>query len=85
VVLEGRRQCLGVVACLSAEGGKALELENKRAVVTVLRKYLASFFEPVVLPRKWRFVCAMPINAQGKTVVSDLCSLFDKVEVENDQ
>ena len=85
VVLEGRRQCLGVVACLSAAGDEALELENKRAVVNVLREYLASVFEPVVLPRKWRFVCAMPINAQGKTVVSDLCSLFDKEEVKHDQ
>ncbi len=85
VVLEGRRQCLGVVACLSSEGGKALELQNKRAVVNVLREHLASVFEPVVLPRKWRFVSAMPINAQGKTVVSDLCLLFDKVDIENDQ
>ena len=85
VVLEGRRQCLGVVACLSAEGDEALELQEKRAVVNALREFLASVFEPVVLPRKWRFVSAMPINAQGKTVVSDLCMLFDKVEITNDQ
>ena len=53
--------------------------------MNALREFLASVFEPVVLPRKWRFVSAMPINAQGKTVVSDLCMLFDKVEVTNDQ
>ncbi len=85
VVLEGRRQCLGVVACLSTEGDETLVLLNKRVVVDVLKEYLSTVFEPVILPRKWRFVSAMPINAQGKTVVSDLCLLFDNAEIKDEK
>jgi len=80
VVLDGKRQTLGVVACLSDQGLEQLQFHKKRAVVNLLREHLATFFEAVVLPRKWRFVTAMPINAQGKTVVSDLCALFEGEE-----
>lgn len=41
------------------------------------REYLTGFFEPVLLPRKWRFVSELPMDSQGKTSLQVLQRMFD--------
>ena len=42
------------------------------------RNYLAGFFEAVVLPRKWRYLDAIPQNAMGKRKKDEIRALFEK-------
>lgn len=67
---------LGAVVVPSPAGLTNLQTDGKRAFAESLRTHLLHVAERVVLPRKWRFPTALPINAQGKTTEADLLSLF---------
>ncbi len=56
----------GVVAILTAAGQAELARGGRRATVAALRDFLAGRFEPVLLPRKWRFIEDWPDDAMGK-------------------
>lgn len=77
LVLPGEREQLAVVAVVSTEGRVALQELGKGAFSRRLRQELAQHFEPVLLPRRWRFVEALPVNAQGKLEQRRLAVLFD--------
>ena len=70
---------IGVVAELTAAGWQALQEQGRRAVGIVLRASLADSVEQVALPRSWRYVAQLPMNAQGKTTQSSLQTLFNPV------
>mgnify|MGYP001349216161 CR=1 FL=1 len=76
LVIEGKRATVCVVAQLSAKGQALLEQQGKRQVTETLRHHLESFYETVLLPKKWRFVDTLPYNAQGKLPVAQLSALF---------
>lgn len=67
---------IGVVAVPTPEG-RAEAAVSKRALGERLRQTLAERIEPVGLPRRWRFVDALPINPQGKVTQALLLTLFD--------
>lgn len=66
---------VAVVAVVTEAGRQHLE-QGRRALAEALRQALADSLEPMALPRRWRFVEAMPVNAQGKTPESMLKDLF---------
>jgi acyl-coenzyme A synthetase/AMP-(fatty) acid ligase len=68
-----------VVAELSAAGRRRLHELGKPALVGQLREALLQTVERVALPRRWRFVDALPVNAQGKTPQALLEALFRPV------
>lgn len=70
--IGARVAVVGVVT----EAGHAHLAQGRRLLAEVLRQALAESLEPVALPRRWRFVEALPINAQGKTPESMLKDLF---------
>jgi acyl-coenzyme A synthetase/AMP-(fatty) acid ligase len=72
-----QRTAIGCVAVLSAKGKVKLK-QGKLSLVNELKRLLRQYFEPVVLPRKWRFVDTLPINAQGKISHLDLLQLFER-------
>lgn len=72
VVLEGGRVTLGLVAVPSA-AGRALD---RKHLIERLKHALEAAVERVALPRRYRFVDALPLNAQGKVTESALVSLF---------
>jgi acyl-coenzyme A synthetase/AMP-(fatty) acid ligase len=45
-------------------------------LVKELRRHLARRFEPVALPRRWRFLEALPLDARGKLTALALDALF---------
>lgn len=76
LVLDGRRQLIAAVILLSASGRYKLAQLGKLVVNRMLRDFLRETIEPVGLPRLWRYVDALPVNAQGKTTQAALIDLF---------
>lgn len=80
VQLAGRRRQLGAVLRLAQSGTAQLRAQGKTALVRELKTHAQSRFEAVVVPRRWRFVDAYPLNAMGKTTSADLAALFKDAE-----
>lgn len=70
---------VGMVVELSASGWQTLHAEGRRAMSETLRARLVPVVERVALPRQWRYVERMPVNAQGKTTDAQLLPLFRPV------
>jgi acyl-coenzyme A synthetase/AMP-(fatty) acid ligase len=75
---QGGERRVAAVVVLSGEGERALAREGRREVGVALSNALASEWERTLLPRAWRFVAALPEDAQGKVTVPQLKSLFDE-------
>lgn len=78
VELRGHRTELGAVVVLSSAGGEILQEQGRRALNRMLQAHLFARFERPVLPRRWRFVAALPRNSQGKITRDHLLGFFDK-------
>ena len=76
------RQALAVFALPSEAGRALLAADGKLALNTRLRTALAPLVEAVALPRRWRYLEAWPVNAQGKTTVAGLLVLLDDAPPE---
>lgn len=74
------REELGAVIVLSERGKEVLEAIGKSGIGRKLRNFLALYFHAVVIPRKWRFVEAIPVNPQGKRSYLTLRNYFNKAE-----
>ncbi|WP_353189352.1 AMP-binding protein [Pandoraea pnomenusa] len=61
---------------LESEGCQAWREQSLNAVRKTLRDALAETFDPTVLPRRWRFVMALPVNERGKRTTADVAALF---------
>lgn len=72
VVLAGARVCLGLAGVPSAAGRQL----SKKTLSDRLKAALEEKVERVALPRRFRFVDALPMNAQGKVTQSLLQGLF---------
>lgn len=75
-ILEGKRQMIGVVIEPSDEGKNFLEKNGKTELNLLLRQELLQYFEPVTLPRKWRYVEDFPLNSQGKILRQEIIKIF---------
>lgn len=74
--LEGRQQ-LGAAVVLNEKGLQRFAGSNRRQMGQAFREALAAYFEPVALPRKWRFLEDLGRNAQGKLSKEAVRVLFD--------
>ncbi|MFM0649050.1 AMP-binding protein [Paraburkholderia bryophila] len=78
VPLEGAtRERVGAVVALTEAGSEALRDEGRVALAKTLRRYLADYFDVVVLPRHWRFRATLPFDARGKLPVAALAAAFE--------
>jgi len=75
-VNKGNQERVALAAELTQEGCRVLSIEGKVVVNNMIRKHLSEKFEGVTLPRYFRYVDTLPINPQGKRVISELDSLF---------
>lgn len=73
LVLEQR---VHAVVAPSASGRPLADREERRALRATLTGHLAGRFDPVLLPRAWRFVPALPRDAQDKIPHAALVALF---------
>lgn len=70
---------IAVVIELTAEGWKRLFADGRRAMNEYLRSFLLPKVDAVTVPRRWRYVEQLPVNAQGKTSQQNLLQLFRPV------
>ncbi len=76
--LPGERQRLAAFVVLSGQGAALLASAGKPAVNARLRALLREAVEPVALPRRWRYLAALPQDAQGKTTHALLQGALDE-------
>lgn len=76
LILAGARDWLCVVLVLSEVGQSQLHNEGDRAFKQQVRLWLSDILEPVVLPRRIRFVPGLPLTTQGKIDRARLEALF---------
>lgn len=76
VALSDRRQYLAAVVVLNEKGHALLDLMGPAERLKYLRTALARWFEPVVIPRKWRFVAQIPQDSMGKKKRVEILELF---------
>ncbi len=81
ITLERQRIETAVIIELTEVGRQELEQSGRKTLIAKLKVELAKHFEAVVLPRRWRFVDAMPFNPQGKLPLESLMNLFKKEAV----
>lgn len=74
---DGRRQYVGLVVQLSGLGESAFRQYGRRHVGEELRRALRKRLDPVAVPRKFRYVDAIPVNPQGKRRPAILRELFE--------
>jgi acyl-coenzyme A synthetase/AMP-(fatty) acid ligase len=67
---------VAAVVVPSASAWDAVASDGRRALARALSDHLAAHFERVLVPRAWRFVTALPSNAQGKVTHEALRELF---------
>ncbi|MFC5474836.1 AMP-binding protein [Paraherbaspirillum soli] len=80
LMLDGhqtQRQRIAAFVVPSAAGRKILAEDGKLALNRLLRESMAHAVERIALPRSWRYLEALPLNAQGKTTHADLLALLD--------
>lgn len=79
VALEDeRRQYVGAILQLSAEGAAELARGGRRSFNERLKAVLRPRIEGVAMPRKFRYVEAIPADTQGKRQPAMIERLFDK-------
>ena len=76
---ENRRTSIGVAVILSGAGLDVLEQKGRNTLSRMLRSHMLDHLEPVTVPRKWRYLTALPWNSQGKVTRDRLLALFQPV------
>jgi acyl-coenzyme A synthetase/AMP-(fatty) acid ligase len=77
IPLEDRRQYLAGAVVLNSAGKEHFAGWEKQRMNRYFREYLGGFFEPLLIPKKWRYVEALPGDSQGKRGRTELRALFD--------
>ena len=77
----GERQQVAAVIVCSAAGRALLAGEGKLALNRRLRQALHGQVDAVAMPRRWRYLEQLPINAQGKTTQALLLALLEPADL----
>lgn len=70
------RERLGALVALTPAGVEALRAQGRVALAKTLRRHLSAYTEPTLIPRRWRFCMAMPVDARGKLPASAVAAAF---------
>jgi hypothetical protein len=76
VALDDPPTELGAAMALTEEGKTLLARIGSFRLSRLARRMLAQSRDPAALPRRWRFVDALPARALGKTGSADIAALF---------
>ncbi len=76
--VAGERQRVAAFVVPTIAGRTLLATGGKTALNARLRTALTATVELVALPRRWRYLDQMPVNAQGKTTLAALLKLLDQ-------
>jgi 3-hydroxymyristoyl/3-hydroxydecanoyl-(acyl carrier protein) dehydratase len=73
---DAARQSLAAFVVPNDAGQALLKEGGRSALRARLRAVLAASTHAVALPRRWRYLDRLPVNAQGKTTQADLLALL---------
>jgi acyl-coenzyme A synthetase/AMP-(fatty) acid ligase len=77
LLIQGHRTLIGAVVVLNTQGQDKLMTSGKTKIRDALRTWLRSSYEPVMIPRKWRFIETLPETDMGKVSHQRLQQLFE--------
>ena len=80
IVVPAKRVQIGALVVLNAVGQQHLDSQGKLATNRLLNNFLSNRFERVCLPRKWRYIQALPYNSQAKLHIKTMEQYFAKPE-----
>ncbi|WP_095056448.1 acyl-CoA synthetase family protein [Pseudomonas sp. Irchel s3f7] len=75
-VVQEKRASLGALLVLTETGLHALRNQGRRTLTEQLRQHLSLHCEALALPRRWRLLRQLPLNAQGKLPQADVDALL---------
>ena len=75
-VVQENRAYLGALLVLSEDGLHTLRNQGRRALTDGLRQHLLRHCEALALPRRWRLLRQLPLNAQGKLPQAEVEALL---------
>ena len=73
---EDIRQYLAAAMVFNAKGKEKFAGLQKLEINKFWREYLLQYFENIVIPKKWRYLDSLPVDAQGKKKREDIENLF---------
>lgn len=76
VPLSDRRQYLAACVVLNERGKAQFAGKEKFEINRYFHDFLMQYFENVVIPKKWRFLDAIPMDTQGKKKKPEIQALF---------
>ena len=76
-----QRQILACVVVLSEAGKREYQQQPKSKFVAELKQLLKLKLEGIAIPRAWRFLSELPLNAQSKLNKPYLASLFHPMDL----
>lgn len=77
-----RRESLAALVELTPEARDVILAHGKSRLAALVKSRLAGRVTPLQTPKRWRFVDAMPVNAQGKCTARSAERCFDSREPE---
>lgn len=77
VPVAGTRRAIVGALIVPSEDGKTALATDRRAVSMALRQHLSAWYDPVLLPRRWRFADTLPYDERGKLPQVTLTALFE--------
>lgn len=78
IVVKAKRTVIGCVVILSPNGRENYKKQGKKQLVSQIKLLMRDRFESVTIPKKWRFLDAIPVNAQSKIDHPLLQQLFSE-------
>jgi 3-hydroxymyristoyl/3-hydroxydecanoyl-(acyl carrier protein) dehydratase/acyl-CoA synthetase (AMP-forming)/AMP-acid ligase II len=75
-VVQENRASLGALLVLTDAGLHVLRNQGRRTLTELLRQHLSLHCEALALPRRWRLLQQLPLNAQGKLPQADVEALL---------
>jgi acyl-CoA synthetase (AMP-forming)/AMP-acid ligase II len=76
IALEERRQYLAAAIVFNDKGKEKFSCTEKQKLNNFWKEYLLQYFDNTVIPKKWRYLEALPVNTQGKKNKEEIKLLF---------
>jgi acyl-CoA synthetase (AMP-forming)/AMP-acid ligase II len=76
IAMEGSRQYLAAAIVFNNKGKEKFSYLEKQKINNYWKEYLLQYFENTAIPKKWRYLETLHVNAQGKKNKEEIKSLF---------
>lgn len=78
IAMEGKRQYLAAAVVLNERGRARFDGKKRLEINRAFQTLLSRSLEGVVIPKRWRYLDALPSDTQGKVHKEDIQSLFSE-------